>query len=180
MRVLTTIQAWWNNTRELPLLIRALCQGGMVAGPMMFTFLALPIVEWTIDGRRMSYRELWVTGPALYFRYLRCWLLWELGAWPPVAPGAAGGSSPCRLPPIWCPWYFRNLRYLRRMTRCLASLVVCSPRQLFMDACFICLAFVATSLMPRVTRDTQGAYQRVVDNALSSLRCGCGAAKRGR
>ena len=60
-----TLRMYWSNTREMPFLLRILCQGGMVAGPVLFLFLVLPIADWTFNGTRMSYSELWSSGAGL-------------------------------------------------------------------------------------------------------------------
>ena len=61
------VRAWWKNTKDLPFPLDMLCQGTMVAGPILFVFLVLPIVDWTINGRQMSYAELWKSGAGLAF-----------------------------------------------------------------------------------------------------------------
>ena len=65
--MLERLAAYWGNTKEMPLLLRLLCQGGMVVAPFLLLFLALPLVDWEIDGRRMSYSQLWSTGYGLAF-----------------------------------------------------------------------------------------------------------------
>jgi len=54
--------AGWKNTKEMPLLMRMLCQGAMVVAPAFLILLTLPLLEWDVDGRRMSYVELWSSG----------------------------------------------------------------------------------------------------------------------
>src|SRR5262245_52347499 len=61
------LKIWWRNTSEMPFLLRQLCQGGMVAGPILLIFLCLPIFEWTVNGRRVSYSELWLSGSGVAF-----------------------------------------------------------------------------------------------------------------
>jgi hypothetical protein len=56
-----------------------LCQGAMLAGPVLFVFVALPIVDWTIGGRQMPYAELWKSGAGLAFGLFL--LLVTSGAW---------------------------------------------------------------------------------------------------
>lgn len=56
------LRVWWNNTKELPFPVGMLCQGGMIVGPVLLAFLVLPIVDWTVNGLQMSYRELWKSG----------------------------------------------------------------------------------------------------------------------
>ena len=60
-----TLRTYWNNTKEMPFLLRVLCQGGMFAGPILLVFLALPIADWTFNGKRMSYSELRSSGVGL-------------------------------------------------------------------------------------------------------------------
>jgi hypothetical protein len=56
-----------------------LCQGAMVVGPILFVFLVLPIVDWPINGRQMSYAELWKSGAGLAFGLFL--FLITIGAW---------------------------------------------------------------------------------------------------
>jgi hypothetical protein len=51
----------------------------MVAGPILFVFLVLPIVDWTISDRQMSYAELWKSGAGLAFGLFL--FLITIGAW---------------------------------------------------------------------------------------------------
>lgn len=74
-----TIKGWWRNTKDLPFPLDMLCQGAMVAGPIMFVFLVLPIVGWTINGRQLSYAELWKSGAGLAFGLFL--FLITIGAW---------------------------------------------------------------------------------------------------
>lgn len=52
----------WRNTKEMPFPLGMLCQGGMVVAPTFLILLAFPLVEWEVDGRNMSYAELWSSG----------------------------------------------------------------------------------------------------------------------
>jgi len=52
----------WRNTKSLPFLLRLLIQGAMVATPILLLFLVFPIAEWEVDGRAVSYTELWSSG----------------------------------------------------------------------------------------------------------------------
>lgn len=79
MNAPATIRAWWNNTKELPFPIGILCQGGMVAGPILLAFLVLPIMDWTINERQMSYGELWTSGAGFVVALFV--LLVMVGAW---------------------------------------------------------------------------------------------------
>jgi hypothetical protein len=79
MDALAIFKGWWRNTRDLPFPLDMLCQGTMVAGPILFVFLVLPIFEWTIDGRQMSYAELWKSGAGFAFGLFL--FLITIGAW---------------------------------------------------------------------------------------------------
>jgi len=70
---------WWRNTKDLPFPLDMLCQGAMVAGPALFVFLVLPIFDWTINGRQMSYAELWKSGAGPAFGLFLFLLV--IGAW---------------------------------------------------------------------------------------------------
>ncbi|MBK9021559.1 MAG: hypothetical protein IPL72_16865 [Sulfuritalea sp.] len=52
----------WRNTKSLPFLFRLFIQGAMVATPILLLFLVLPITEWEVSGRMVSYTELWSSG----------------------------------------------------------------------------------------------------------------------
>jgi hypothetical protein len=54
--------ACWKNTKEMPLLMRMLCQGAMIVAPAFLILLTLPLGEGEVDGHRMSYAELWSSG----------------------------------------------------------------------------------------------------------------------
>jgi hypothetical protein len=59
------IAMWWRNSKEMPVLLRTLCQGGMVAGPLLLLFLIVPVAPWTVNGKPMSYAEFWTSGAGL-------------------------------------------------------------------------------------------------------------------
>src|SRR5437016_14602188 len=67
MDALAIVKRSWRNTKDLPFPLDMLCQGAMVAGPALLVFLVLPIAEWTVNGRQMSYAELWKSGAGLAF-----------------------------------------------------------------------------------------------------------------
>lgn len=73
------INRYWENTKDLPFPLDMLCQGAMIAGPVMFVFLVVPIVDWTIEGRHLSYAELWQSGAGV--AYALFLLLLTIGAW---------------------------------------------------------------------------------------------------
>src|SRR5207244_8945087 len=79
MDALAIVKRWWRNTEDLPFPLDMLCQGAMVAAPVLFVFLVLPIVEWTVNGRQMSYAELWKSGAGLAFGLFLFLLM--IGAW---------------------------------------------------------------------------------------------------
>ena len=79
MDALAIVKRWWRNTKDLPFPLDMLCQGAMVAGPVLFVFVVLPIVEWTVNGRPMSYAELWKSGAGLAFGLFLFLLM--IGAW---------------------------------------------------------------------------------------------------
>jgi hypothetical protein len=56
------VATYWKNTKRMPFLLRMLCQGAMVAAPILLVILLLPITEWEINGRPMAYAELWSSG----------------------------------------------------------------------------------------------------------------------
>lgn len=57
-----SLRTYWQNTKGLPFPLRSLIQGAMVAAPLLLLFLAAPGTEWEIDGRFVSYAELWSSG----------------------------------------------------------------------------------------------------------------------
>ena len=79
MDALAIVKRWWRNTEDLPFPLDMLCQGAMVAGLALLVFLVLPIVEWTVNGRQMSYAELWKSGAGLAFGLFLFLLM--IGAW---------------------------------------------------------------------------------------------------
>ena len=56
------ISGCWKNTKDMPFPMRTLCQGTMVAGPILIFALILPIAAWRIGERYLSYGELWSSG----------------------------------------------------------------------------------------------------------------------
>src|SRR5437016_12448917 len=79
MDSLAIVESWSASTVDLPFPLDMLCQGAMVAGPALLVFLVLPIVEWTVNGRQMSYAELWKSGAGLAFGLFLFLLM--IGAW---------------------------------------------------------------------------------------------------
>ena len=74
-----TLSALWRNTRDMPLLLRVMCRGGMAVAPVLLVLLIVPVLNWTVDGRLVSHAELWTSGagPALALLLsmtaLGCW-----------------------------------------------------------------------------------------------------------
>jgi hypothetical protein len=79
MDALAIIKERWRNTKDLPFPLDMLCQGAMVVSPILFMFLVLPIVDWTINGRQISYAELWRSGAGLAFGLFLFLII--IGAW---------------------------------------------------------------------------------------------------
>ena len=73
------VRTWWRNTKDLPFPLDMLCQGAMVAGPVLLVVLVVPFVEWTTDARKLSYAELWKSGAGIAFGLFL--LLLTIGAW---------------------------------------------------------------------------------------------------
>ena len=77
--MISRIGTYWRNAEELPFLLRLLCKGGMVAGPILFVFLVVPIMDWTVNGHQMSYSDLWRSGAGMSALLLIC--LVTFGTW---------------------------------------------------------------------------------------------------
>jgi hypothetical protein len=76
---MTTIRALWQSTKEMPALFRMFCQGAMVATPLLAILLVLPVMNWTVNGRSVTYEELWQSGAGLTMLVLM--LLAASSAW---------------------------------------------------------------------------------------------------
>ena len=76
---MTTIFSCWHNTKSMPLLLRILCQGAMVAPLILAVLLVLPVTEWSINGRLVGYSELWQSGAGMSL--LAFTLFATAGAW---------------------------------------------------------------------------------------------------
>ena len=59
---MSNVTSIWQNTKEMPQLLRMFCRGAMVAPPILALLLVLPLMEWTVNGRKVSYSELWSSG----------------------------------------------------------------------------------------------------------------------
>lgn len=77
--LMSSLLALWNNTKAMPQLLRMFCQGGMVAPPILALLLVLPIMDWTVNGRQVSYSEPWSSGAGLTM--LVFMLMATAGAW---------------------------------------------------------------------------------------------------
>lgn len=62
MKYIEAIRTSWQNTQEMPALLRIFCRGGMVAAPILFLFLVLPIAPIKVNGQPVSYADLWSSG----------------------------------------------------------------------------------------------------------------------
>ena len=59
------LAAYWRNTGDMPFVLRMLCQGAMVAGPLGLLMLVVPLIDVSVNGQRLSYAELWTSGAGL-------------------------------------------------------------------------------------------------------------------
>ena len=73
------ILSCWKNTKTMPMLLRVICQGAMVAPPILAALLVLPLSEWSINGRLVSYSELWQSGAGMVL--LASMFFATAGAW---------------------------------------------------------------------------------------------------
>jgi hypothetical protein len=79
MATLKIVRDLWRNTDEMPWLMRMLCQGAMVAAPCLGAVTLVPGVDWNINGRDMTYREVWSSG--IGASILVSMLLVTVGGW---------------------------------------------------------------------------------------------------
>ena len=79
MTVLSLVKNSWQNTKAMPVLLRMFSQGAMVASPILLIFLVLPLTDWNVDGKSMSYAELWKSGAGVVA--VMPLLLAALGGW---------------------------------------------------------------------------------------------------
>lgn len=82
----STAARWWANTREMPLVLRLLCQGGMIVSPIFILLLLVPFPSWEINGRSMPYIEVWTSGAGLSICAFLLFL--AIGTWGLAARGA--------------------------------------------------------------------------------------------
>ncbi len=76
---ISSIVTYWKNTGDMPFLLRLPCQGGMGAGPVLLLLLMFPFMDWNIDGRSLSYAELWSSGAGVVIGISL--LLVSIGVW---------------------------------------------------------------------------------------------------
>ena len=96
MLIVERLEKYWKNTKEMPFLLRALVQGAMVVAPVFLLLLALPIAEWEIDGRLISYAELWSSGQGAAISVSLALIC--IGAW-----GLAARNHVSRWPLVFSP-----------------------------------------------------------------------------
>jgi hypothetical protein len=113
-----TLGALWSNTKAMPSLLRMFCQGAMVAPPILAVLLVFPVMEWTVNGRQVPYRELWASGAGLtmlVFMLAAASGAWGLAAraswarWAWVATSVAPLLVAAVLPSTWFTAEVRNL-----------------------------------------------------------------------
>jgi len=78
----------WTASRELPTLQRLLCRAGMIFGPLFLVAVLLPIADYQIGSREVSWREFWVSGAGPLFAAVM--LLATAGSWGLAARRSAG------------------------------------------------------------------------------------------
>jgi hypothetical protein len=83
---MTSVLSLWRSTKQMPVLFRMFCQGGMLALPILAILLSLPVTNWTVNGRSVTYEELWQSGAGLTM--LAFMLVGAAGAWGSAARAA--------------------------------------------------------------------------------------------
>src|SRR5580704_15514425 len=65
MTFVRKLMAWWRNTRDMPLLLRVFCVGGMLV-PLLFLpiFIVPNISTYELNGRPISFAQFWSSGMA--------------------------------------------------------------------------------------------------------------------
>jgi hypothetical protein len=79
MASLKLVRDLWHNTYEMPRLVRMLCQGAMTAAPILGAVTLVPGLDWNVNGRNMTYREVWSSG--IGASILVSMLLVTIGGW---------------------------------------------------------------------------------------------------
>ena len=87
---MANITSLWRNTKNMPLLLGMFCQGAMIISPVFVTLLLVPIFDWTIEDRQVSYAELWRSGAGLF-----CLV---------TGLGASAGSWGLAARKVWARW----------------------------------------------------------------------------
>ena len=79
-RMKLTAAMCWKNTKQMPLVLGVLCQGGMVVAPLVLLLVALPLTDWEVDGRRdVLHRTLVIWRWGCYCRLFCARWRWRLG-----------------------------------------------------------------------------------------------------
>lgn len=79
MNIVIAVRRAWQNTKDMPFLLRMYCQGAMVVAPLLLFFLVLPLFDWNVNNRPLSYTELWSSGAGMASSL--CLALAGLGGW---------------------------------------------------------------------------------------------------
>ncbi|MEO6967696.1 MAG: hypothetical protein ABI132_04460 [Rhodanobacteraceae bacterium] len=79
MSFVAAIRKAWQNTKEMPSLLRIYCRAAMVVAPLLLMFLIHPLREWIVNGKAMSYREFWSSGVGVSLGVLI--VLIAIGGW---------------------------------------------------------------------------------------------------
>jgi hypothetical protein len=79
MNIVALVRGAWQNTKDMPFLLRMYCQGAMVAAPLLLLFLSLPLFDWTVNDRPVPYAELWSSGAGMALSLLLA--LAGVGGW---------------------------------------------------------------------------------------------------
>ena len=88
MNIVAPVRGAWQNTKDMPLLLRVYCQGAMLVAPLLLLFIALPLFDWAVNGRVVSYAELWSSGAGVILSL--CLALLGFGAWALAARSSIG------------------------------------------------------------------------------------------
>src|SRR5579863_9513190 len=80
MNFVRNLMAWWQNTRDMPFLLRVFCSGGMVVPPLFVPIFIVPdIGTYELNGRPVSFAQFWSSGAApeifaaLFLVCAGCW-----------------------------------------------------------------------------------------------------------
>ena len=75
----TTIKSMWQNTKKMPFILGTYCQGVMLVTPLFLFCLVFPMFNWSINGKLVTYGELWSSGAGFVFGI--CFALAGIGGW---------------------------------------------------------------------------------------------------